>query len=62
MLTEQSESWKAIFEVYEALPHGWILVGGQAVYLHAIERNAPATKDADLVSHTLPKLFTHSTA
>ena len=50
MLTEQSESWKAIFEVYEALPHGWILVGGQAVYLHAIERNAPApraTKDAD---------------
>lgn len=33
------------------MPKGWVLVGGQAVYLHAVERDAPhmrATKDADL--------------
>lgn len=33
------------------MPHGWVLVGGQAVYLHAIERGAPfvrPTKDADM--------------
>ena len=50
MLPEQEESWRAIFEIYEALPHGWVLVGGQSVYLHAVERGATTprpTKDAD---------------
>lgn len=33
------------------MPDGWVLVGGQAVYLHAVERGAPfvrPTKDADV--------------
>ncbi|MGO4383839.1 hypothetical protein AB4Y80_06385 [Specibacter sp. RAF43] len=50
MLPEQEESWRAVFEIYEALSNGWVLVGGQSVYLHAIERGASAprpTKDAD---------------
>ena len=50
MLSEQEESWRAIFEIYEALPLGWVLVGGQSVYLHAVERGATTprpTKDAD---------------
>jgi hypothetical protein len=51
MLAEQQEAWQAVFEIHEAMPHGWVLVGGQAVFLHAIERNAPfvrPTKDADM--------------
>ena len=51
MLTEQQEAWQAVFEIHSAMPHGWVLVGGQAVYLHAIERGAPfvrPTKDADM--------------
>lgn len=50
MPTEQHEAWQAVFQIYEGMPHGWVLVGGQAVYLHAIERSAPhvrATTDAD---------------
>jgi hypothetical protein len=41
MLTEQQEAWQAVFEIHEAMPQGWVLVGGQAVYLHAVERSAP---------------------
>lgn len=51
MLAEQQEAWQAVFEIHSAMPHGWVLVGGQAVYLHAVERNAPfvrPTKDADM--------------
>ena len=51
MLTEQQEAWQAVFEIHKAMPRGWVLVGGQAVYLHAIERGAPfvrPTKDADV--------------
>ena len=51
MLIEQQEAWQAVFEIHSAMPHGWVLVGGQAVYLHAIERSAPIvrpTKDADM--------------
>lgn len=51
MLAEQQEAWQAVFEIHNAMPHGWVLVGGQAVYLHAIERGAPfvrPTKDADM--------------
>lgn len=49
---QQRAAWEALFEVYGALPHGWVLAGGQAVYLHAIERNAGVvrpTEDADTV-------------
>lgn len=51
MLTEQQEAWHAVFEIHKAMPQGWVLVGGQAVFLHAIERGAPyvrPTKDADM--------------
>jgi hypothetical protein len=51
LLTEQQEAWQAVFEIHHAMPKGWVLVGGQAVYLHAVERSAPfvrATKDADM--------------
>lgn len=47
---EQQEAWHAVFEIHSRMPQGWVLVGGQAVYLHAIERSAPvvrATTDAD---------------
>lgn len=50
MPEEQQEAWQAVFQIYDGMPHGWVLVGGQAVYLHAIERSAPyvrATTDAD---------------
>lgn len=50
MPEEQQEAWQAVFQIYDGLPHGWVLVGGQAVYLHAVERSAPqvrATTDAD---------------
>lgn len=52
MPAEQQEAWQAVFEIHDGMPHGWVLVGGQAVYLHAVERGAPivrATTDADFV-------------
>lgn len=51
MLSEQQEAWQAVFEIHDSMPQGWVLVGGQAVFLHAVERGAPsvrATKDADM--------------
>lgn len=51
MLAEQQEAWQAVFEIHSAMPQGWVLIGGQAVYLHAIERGAlfvRPTKDADM--------------
>ena len=51
VLIEQEEAWRAVFEIYSNRPHGWIMVGGQSVYLHAIERGVPfirPTKDADI--------------
>ena len=50
MPVEQQEAWQAVFEIHSGMPQGWVLVGGQAVYLHAIERSAPivrATTDTD---------------
>ncbi len=41
MLSEQQKAWHAVFEIHTAMPYGWVLVGGQAVCLHAIERSAP---------------------
>lgn len=51
MLAEQQEAWQAVFEIHSVMPQGWVLVGGQAVFLHAVERGAPyarPTKDADM--------------
>ncbi|MFT4470518.1 hypothetical protein ACMX2H_11495 [Arthrobacter sulfonylureivorans] len=46
----QKASWEALFEIHEAMPEHWTLVGGQAVFLHSVERDAAlvrATSDAD---------------
>jgi hypothetical protein len=51
LLAEQQEAWEAVFEIHGAMPYGWVLVGGQAVYLHAVGRGAPfvrPTRDADM--------------
>ncbi|MDP9936568.1 hypothetical protein J2T11_002936 [Paenarthrobacter nicotinovorans] len=51
MPLEQQEAWQAVFEIHGSMPDGWVLVGGQAVFLHAVERGAPtvrATNDADM--------------
>ena len=32
--------WPALLDIADAVPHGWVLVGGQMVLLHAIEHNA----------------------
>jgi hypothetical protein len=49
---EQTASWLALLELYEALAHGWTLIGGQLVHLHCAERGqlpSRATHDADAV-------------
>lgn len=46
-LTTNSTTCKALFEIYRALPEGWVLAGGQAVYLHAIERSAGVLRPAE---------------
>lgn len=51
MPENQRAAWKAVFDIHAAVPLGWVLVGGQAVYLHAVERGAVAvraTLDADV--------------
>lgn len=46
----QQAAWEALFEIHEATPQYWTLVGGQAVFLHTVERSAAVvrpTTDAD---------------
>jgi len=48
----QRAGWHALFDIADALPDGWCLVGGQMVYLHCVERNrfpARPTDDVDAV-------------
>ena len=35
---EQSASWHGLMDLYEKLPAGWTMVGGQLVHLHCAER------------------------
>jgi hypothetical protein len=52
MLTSQTASWHALFDLNDRHPEGWTLVGGQMVHLHCAERDhAPTrpTDDADTV-------------
>ncbi|MGP9503902.1 hypothetical protein ACT3TS_17020 [Specibacter sp. AOP5-B1-6] len=47
----QQQAWEALFELHERMPVHWVLVGGQNVYLHAVERGAylvRPTTDADM--------------
>ncbi|MCA4134856.1 hypothetical protein [Arthrobacter sp. M4] len=43
----QQQAWEALFEIHSAQPAGWVLVGGQAVYLHCIERSGTANRATD---------------
>lgn len=48
----QAESWAALVELASALGDNWLLVGGQMVFLHEVERNATdirPTHDIDIV-------------
>jgi hypothetical protein len=48
----QRESWHALIELASPLGEHWLLVGGQMVFLHELERNASdtrATDDVDVV-------------
>lgn len=48
----QAESWRALVEIAPQLGHHWLLIGGQMVFLHEVEREASdvrPTNDIDLV-------------
>ncbi len=52
MPEEQTASWLGILDLYERLPQGWTLIGGQLVHLHCAERGRfpeRPTNDADTV-------------
>ncbi len=47
----QQLAWEALFELHERIPDHWVLVGGQNIYLHSVERSAylvRPTTDADM--------------
>lgn len=48
----QVESWRALIELAPQLGHHWLLIGGQMVFLHEVERESTdvrPTNDIDLV-------------
>ena len=48
----QAESWRALIEIAPRLGQHWLLIGGQMVFLHEVERQATdvrPTNDIDLV-------------
>ena len=48
----QAESWRALIELAPQLGHHWLLIGGQMVFLHEVERESTdirPTNDIDLV-------------
>jgi len=48
----QAESWRALIEIAARLGQHWLLIGGQMVFLHEIERESSdvrPTNDIDLV-------------
>lgn len=52
MLAAQTASWHALLDLFERLPAGWTLIGGQMVHLHCTERSYTPprpTDDADTV-------------
>lgn len=52
LVGRQAESWKALIEIAPTLGKHWILVGGQMVFLHEVERRATnirPTDDIDVV-------------
>lgn len=53
MPEDQQEAWQAVFQIYDGMPQGWVLIGGQAVYLHAIERAAPNVRATTMLTSPL---------
>ena len=52
MSVAQTASWHGLLDLYERLPAGWTLIGGQMVHLHCAERGYVSprpTDDADAV-------------
>jgi hypothetical protein len=52
MPEEQTDNWKALIEIYEKIPKGWSLVGGQMVFLYCIDRGFDGfrgTNDSDTI-------------
>lgn len=50
--------WRAVAELTERLPTGWVLIGGLMVQLHAIERGAVdvrPTRDIDVLGQARPR-------
>jgi hypothetical protein len=50
--------WRAVAELTERLPSGWVLIGGLMVQLHAIEHgiiDVRPTKDIDLLGQARPR-------
>ena len=48
----QAESWRALIEIAPQLGRHWLLIGGQMVFLHEVERESTDTRptnDIDLV-------------
>jgi hypothetical protein len=52
MATAQQQGWEVLLDVGIEFPTGWCLVGGQMVWLHAVEQGVEpprATEDVDVV-------------
>ena len=52
MTVTQQQGWKVLVQAAAELPAGWCLVGGQMVWLHALEHGVEpprATEDVDIV-------------
>ncbi len=52
MIAEHERIWGALFDIADAAPGPWCLVGGQMVLLHALERRVQpprASRDLDLL-------------
>ena len=47
MLAGQSASWLALLDLYDKVPTGWTLIGGQLVHLHCAERNGYPDRPTD---------------
>lgn len=43
----QAQSWAALIELAPAFGDNWLLVGGQMVFLHEVERQATDTRPTD---------------
>ena len=52
LIPAQEQAWHTLFDLAETEPNGWVLVGGQMVYLLAVENGrspSRTTVDADVV-------------